>query len=183
MTSLSPRYVYSLFEDLKDHEILMCYFGNISFKISNHLINTFKENLDSDSMERLIFKRVYSSFVECIENITRHTTEDIVYGDRFGILNVSKRGDHIIIHSGNMVKTENINELEDRLQSIKAQSQEEIKEAYQKQLVGGELSNKGGAGLGMLQIAINSEGNLDHTFQDVDENKKFFLLEVRLKTK
>jgi hypothetical protein len=134
-------------------------------------------------MERLIFKRVYSSFVECIENITRHTTEDIVYGDRFGILNVSKRGDHIIIHSGNMVKTENIKELEDRLQSIKAQSQEEIKEAYQKQLVGGELSNKGGAGLGMLQIAINSEGNLDHTFQDVDENKKFFLLEVRLKTK
>jgi len=134
-------------------------------------------------MERLIFKRVYSSFVECIENITRHTTEDIVYGDRFGILNVSKRGDDIIIHSGNMVKTENITELKERLQSIKSQSQEEIKEAYQKQLVGGELSNKGGAGLGMLQIAINSEGNLDYTFQDVDENKKFFLLEVRLKTK
>ena len=82
-----------------------------------------------------------------------------------------------------MVKTENINELENRLQLIKNQSQEEIKSAYQKQLIGGEVSNKGGAGLGMLQIAINSEGNLDYTFQDVDENKKFFLLEVRLKVK
>ena len=81
MPNLSSRYVYSLFEDLKDHEILMCYFGNVSFKISNHLINTLKENLDSDKIERVIFKKVYSSFVECIENITRHTSEDKKSGD------------------------------------------------------------------------------------------------------
>ncbi|MBL4704372.1 MAG: SiaB family protein kinase [Flavobacteriales bacterium] len=181
MTNLSSRYVYTLFEDLKDHEILMCYFGNVSFKISNHLINTLKENLDSDKMERVIFKKVYSSFVECIENITRHTSEDIDSGDRFGIVNVSKRGDYIVIHSGNMVKMDIIEDLERRISPLKTQTQEEIRKAYQKQLVEGELSDKGGAGLGMLQIALNSDGNLDYEFQDVDDEKKFFLLEVRIK--
>lgn len=181
MTTLSPRYVYSLFEDLKDHEILMCYFGNVSFKVSNHLINTLKENLDSDKMERATFKRVYSSFVECIENITRHTSEDIDEGDRFGIVNVSRQGNFIVIHSGNMVKQENIEELENRIRPLKTQTPEQIKEAYQKQLITGELSDKGGAGLGMLQIALNSDGNMDHVFQDVDDTKKFFMLEVRIK--
>ncbi len=181
MTRISPKYVYSLFEDLKDHEILMCYFGNISFKISNHLINTLKENLDSDKMERIIFKKVYSSFVECIENITRHTTEDVESGDRFGIVNVSRVGDSIIIHSGNMVRTEAIEELESRIKPLKNKTQEQLKEAYQKQLVEGELSDKGGAGLGMLQIALNSEGNMGYTFQDVDATKKFFLLEVTIR--
>jgi len=33
----------------------------------------------------------------------------------------------------------------------------------------------------MLQIALNCEGNLDYNFQDVDDTKKFFLLEVRIK--
>ena len=182
MTSLSPRYVYSLFEDLKDHEILMCYFGNVSFKISNHLINTLKENLDADEMERVFFKKVYSSFVECIENITRHTENDIDSGERFGIVNVSRQGDYIVIHSGNMIKIEDIPDLENRLKPLKEQSQEEIKQAFQKQLVKGELTDKGEARLGMLQIALNSEGNMDYEFQHVDDDKQFFLLEVRIKT-
>jgi len=159
----------------------MCYFGNVSFKISNHLINTLKENLDPDKMERVIFKRVYSSFVECIENITRHTSEDKDSGDRFGIVNVSRQGDHIVIHSGNMVKNDIIQDLEERIGPLKTQSQEEIRLAYQKQLVEGVLSDKGGAGLGMMQIALNSDGNLDYTFQEVDNEKKFFLLEVKIK--
>jgi hypothetical protein len=181
MTSLSSRYVYTLFEDLKDHEIVMCYFGNVSFKISNHLINTLKENLDSDKIERVIFKRVYSSFVECIENITRHTSEDKESGDRFGIVNVSRQDNFIVIHSGNMVRNAIIADLENRIGPLKTKSQVEIRADYQKQLVEGELSDKGGAGLGMLQIALNSEGNLDYTFQEVDEEKKFFLLEVKIK--
>ena len=181
MRPLSPKYVFALFEDLKDHEILMCYFGNISFKISNHLINTFKENLNSEEMGRLIFKRVYSSFVECIENITRHTSVDDTYGDRFGIVNVSQRNGFIIIHSGNMIKIEDIEELENRIKPIKKRSQQELKEDYRRQLMEGKLSSKGGARLGMLQIALNCEGNLDYNFQDVDDTKKFFLLEVRIK--
>lgn len=182
MKPLSPRYVYALFEDLKDHEILMCYFGNISFKISNHLINTFKENLNSEEMGRHVFKRVYSSFVECIENITRHTSADTIHGNRFGILNVSQRKDYIIIHSGNMVETEDVEELEGCIKQIKRRSQQELKEDYRRQIMEGQLSSKGGARLGMLQVALNCEGNLEYNFQDVDDTKKFFLLEVRIKT-
>lgn len=175
------QYVFSLFENLKDNEILMCYFGSVSFKISNHLINTLKENLQVDKIERIIYKKVYSSFVECIENITRHTTSNLDSGDKFGIVNVSKNDQDIVIHSGNLIMKSDKDSLIEKILSIRSKNEAELKEAYREQIIKGSISDKGGAGLGILQIAINSNGNFGYSFEEVDEEKEFFLLEIKIR--
>lgn len=178
--NVTPQYVFSLFENMKSHEVLMCYFGNVTFKVSNNLINALKENLEADELHRVVQKKVYSSFVECIENITRHTTSDLMLGDRFGIISVSKTDGNIIIYSGNLMKKKGKTDFMSKINSLKSQSKAQLKVAYKKQLVDGSISEKGGAGLGLLQIAINSEGNFDCTFQDVDDEKEFLMMEISI---
>lgn len=174
------KYVFSLFDSLRGNEILMCYFGSVSFKISNNLINALRENLQADNIERVIYKRVYSSFVECIENITRHTSSGLGAGDKFGIVNVSKIGEEIVIHSGNLILKSDKDDLIGKIESIRSKTNQELREAYRKQIIQGSISDKGGAGLGILQIAINSNNNFSYNFETVDEEKDFFLLEIRI---
>lgn len=181
MQPLPAKTLISIFDSLNDNRTFMCYFGSVSFSISNHLINTLKENLEREKVERTIFKRVYSSFVECLENITRHTTKNLGEMDKLGIVNVSKNEEHIIVQCGNLVENVEIAELIRKMDSIQNKNYDQLKIAYREQLATGRISERGGAGLGILQIAMNSHGNFSYTLQKVDDHKSFFLLEIRIR--
>ena len=80
------------------------------------------------------------------------------------------------IYSGNIVTSMQAERLNRRLNSIKSLNDSDLKKQYMDVLSNGELSSKGGAGLGFLTIALKSNNNMDFEFQML--NKEFSLFSL-----
>ena len=59
-------------------------------------------------------------------------------------------------------------------------SKEELKEFYKKTLNNGQMSKKGGGGLGMIDIARKTGEKLDYNFLEIDNKVSFFTLNIKI---
>jgi hypothetical protein len=57
---------------------------------------------------------------------------------------------------------------------------EQLKEYYQEVLNGGSMSEKGTAGLGMIDIARKSGNKLEYKFLPISDNMRFFSLNIKI---
>ena len=70
--------------------------------------------------------------------------------------------------------------LRNRLDEVNALNKEELKEYYKKVLNNGEMSLKGGGGLGMIDIARKTGEKLDYNFLEIDNKVSFFTLNIKV---
>jgi hypothetical protein len=66
------------------------------------------------------------------------------------------------------------------LDDINALTKEELKDYYKEILNNGEMSMKGGGGLGMIDIARKTGQKLNYNFMSVDEKYSFFSLNIKI---
>jgi hypothetical protein len=92
---------------------------------------------------------------------------------------IGKHLNEFSIFSGNIVSNTVAEKLNRRLNSIKSLSNSDLKKQYMDVLSNGELSAKGGAGLGFLTIALKSNNNIDFDFEML--NKEYCLFSMQLK--
>jgi hypothetical protein len=85
------------------------------------------------------------------------------------------------IITGNFVEQSDVGELKGRLEEINSMDKDEIKELYKSVLADGKMSEKGGGGLGMIDIARKSGEKLDFGFIPFGEGRSFFSLNVKVK--
>ena len=70
--------------------------------------------------------------------------------------------------------------LESRLEKLNNSSPKDLKHLFLKQMIEGELNEKGGAGLGLIDIARKSGNKLYYHFVPYDSNRYFFILGVTI---
>jgi hypothetical protein len=75
-----------------------------------------------------------------------------------------------------MIETSQVNDLEKRLVQINKLNVSEIKAQYLQILSNSELSSKGGAGLGLLEMAVKTGNKLDFAFVPFDNDYMYFIL-------
>ena len=66
-----------------------------------------------------------------------------------------------------------------RIDLLNAMDELELKQAYKKTLREGSFSDKGGAGLGLIEIARKSTEKLRYDFDDTGEGRYFFTFNVK----
>ena len=76
--------------------------------------------------------------------------------------------------------TKHINGLRARLDEVNSLNKEELKEYYKRILNNGEMSMKGGGGLGMIDIARKTGEKLDYNFLEIDNKVSFFTLNIKV---
>jgi transposase-like protein len=72
------------------------------------------------------------------------------------------------------------NVLERRLVAINGMDKDELKLYYQEVLNNGNVSDKGTAGLGMIDIARKSGNKLEYQFLPVNDTSSFFCLNIKI---
>jgi hypothetical protein len=117
--------------------------------------------------------------VECLQNISKHaddfTSSDFLFSGR-GIFLVSKGDNEYSVTTGNAVENDRIEELTKMLESINKMDKDELKALYKKQMKEGRLSEKGGAGLGFIDIKRKTGRDLEYHFLPISDDTSFFLL-------
>ena len=93
---------------------------------------------------------------------------------------IGKTDNAYSIFTGNYIANVNADKLKGRLDKINSLEPEELKAYYKEVLNNGMMSEKGGGGLGMIDIARKSGQRLEFDFQKVDEEFSFYSLNINI---
>lgn len=160
-------------------KILMSHFGIISQDFINSLSEGVEELLISCNEKRALIKRIFSIFIEGLQNIKLHG-ELFEDGLKRGILIFAQHENHYKICLGNVVKHDRVEFLKTRLNDLNSRNDAEIKALYMDILSNGILSNKGGAGLGLITMRLKSKSIMKDQFFHLNDTFSLFCLEMEV---
>lgn len=173
------EFVYDFYKSMKRHEISLVYEGEITHQITKAFTSLTESNMAKEEESNTVQKKVFHVMVECLQNISKHAdeygTNDYIFSGR-GIFLVAKGTDEYSVTTGNTVDNSKIPDLKKLLEQVNSLDKEELTELYKKQIKEGRLSDKGGAGLGFIDIKRKTGRNLDYHFLPINEETSFFLL-------
>jgi hypothetical protein len=173
------EFVYDFYRSMKAHEITLVYEGEITHQITKAFTSLTESNMAKEEESNTVQKKVFHVMVECLQNISKHAdtfgSDDYLFAGR-GIFMVSKGKQDYHVTTGNVIENRKIEELTEMLEEINSLDKEGLKQLYKKQMREGRLSEKGGAGLGFIDIARKTGNKLEYHFLPIDETSSFFLL-------
>jgi hypothetical protein len=173
------EFVYEFYRSMKSHEITLVYEGEITHQITKAFTSLTESNMTKEEESGTVQRKVFHVMVECLQNISKHADdfgpEDYLFAGR-GIFMVSKRETEYTVTTGNAIDNKRIEETQKMLDHINSLDKEELNELYKKQMKEGRLSDKGGAGLGFIDIVRKTGRKLDYHFLPITEQTSFFLL-------
>jgi hypothetical protein len=173
------EFVYDFYKTMKAHEITLVYEGEITHQITKAFTSLTESNMSKDLESNSVQRKVFHVMVECLQNISKHadtfSNNDFTYSGR-GIFMVSKGKDEYNVTTGNVIDNDKTEDLKNLLEQINSLDKEGLKELYKTQMKEGRLSEKGGAGLGFIDIARKTGMKLIYHFLPVSDNSSFFLL-------
>src|SRR6056297_2055673 len=174
------EFVYDFYKSMKANEISLVYEDEITHQITKAFTSLAESNMAKEEEDGTVQKKVFHVMVECLQNISKHAEDhdsyqEYTYAGR-GIFLVSKGENEYNITTGNILENEKIPELKKMLEKVNQLDKEGLKELYKKQIKEGRLSDKGGAGLGFIDIKRKTGRQLLYHFLPVSEDTSFFLL-------
>ncbi len=179
-TKTDNRLALALFEKMQQDNIEYIYRGEFNTGITDSILSLAETNLDDSKSGIKTRKRVYFILVEGLQNITRHQEEAENSHNIPGLLIIQRKNYDYVITTGNLIKTKHIEHLEDLLEKINSLDKKELKEYYRKILSSRTFSEKGGAGLGLIEIARKSGNKLNYGFEKLNDIFSFFYLQTRI---
>ncbi|MDG5799387.1 SiaB family protein kinase [Marinilabiliaceae bacterium ANBcel2] len=171
------EFAYQLYKTMKTNEISLVYEGEVTQEITKTFTALTEKNLSKSAESNTVQKKVFNVMVECLQNISKHAdglSEDDE--DRRGIVMVSKGDDTYKIITGNIIKNERVEGLQETLELINSLDKKGLSDLFKQQIREASLSEKGGAGLGLIDIAKKTGSKLSYQFKELNEQVSFFIL-------
>ncbi len=175
--------IQDYYSELNNGDVLLAYKGSISSELINNVLDTIESKLQDFDEHSKIRKKVYNVLVESLQNLYHHI-DDLPeeykreFDERFGILVVSREDERYKISTGNFIRNNHIEDLEAKINKINSLDRDELKEMYKYILNHQKLSEKGGGGLGLVDIARKTGHKLDYSFRVFNDEYNFFILSV-----
>jgi hypothetical protein len=171
---------------LSDHtagNVILYHKGNVDSDIINHALDTVEDKMMEINEHSRLRKKVYNVLVESLQNLYHHVDKvpegfEDQTSERYGLLIVKKLDEGYKIITGNFVQSDNIAKLEEKIKRINRSSHDEIKELYKFILNHQRISEKGGGGLGLVDIARKTGHRLEYKFDQYNDNYSFFYLDI-----
>ncbi len=168
---------------MERNNILLSFKGGVTSELLTSILQIMENKLDNLEEQPKIKKKVFNVLVECLQNLYHHLDDSPMVsesGINSVIFMISKKEDHYSILTGNFISGEHVPRLKERIDIVNGMDKEQLKEYYMSVLNNGEMSNKGGGGLGIIDIARKSGQKLEYSFQAVDNATAFFSLNVKV---
>lgn len=157
--------------------LLFSHFGDFDNSKIESTIKLIESSVMESGDKRSTMKRVCAMLIELLQNISIHGTRD-----RFGHMNaylvVAKFDDHYTLFSGNLVFSDSVKPLTERMEALVKLDATALRKLYIEILCNEEYSAQGGAGLGLVTIVKRAENHVKFDIKKIDEHFGFFRLEV-----
>jgi len=183
---MSKTSTYELYKKLDDENIILSFKGVVTADLLTSMLHIMELKLRFLDEPPKIKKKVFNVLVECLQNLYHHTEanleskEYMETEENSALVVIIREANTFMIRTGNFIETSKIDQLAARMEEINSLDEEGLKTMYRQNLANSEISNKGTAGLGMIDIARKSGNKLDFQFMKVSDRSSFFSLNVKI---
>ena len=162
-SSSTFNFVKVIRRQMLNHNILMTYKGDFSQNSILPILKMIEDNHFTKESELRLQKRIFIVLVEMLQNISKHAVEELTNQGIF-LIGIDKE-DKYFISTGNLIKKHNVEQLESHLNQVNNLDQSQLNLLYRQTLRNGKLSDSGGAGLGIIDMARESSNKLEFKFE------------------
>jgi hypothetical protein len=158
---------------MKKH-LMFVYRGVITAENSIPLLMLLETEMKNSEFGYMGRKRLFLFVLESLQNVSRHTSGD-KYSD-MSLVIYSKTDLGYTVATGNVIPAGLSIALGEKLKQINGLDSKEIREVYRQMLSVVKFSEKGGAGLGLIEMAKRTGNKLDYDFISLDKDYSYFIL-------
>lgn len=175
-------YIYNFYQEMLENKFCLVYEGEITHQITKAFASFAESNMEKAGEDINLKKRVFHIMIESLQNICKHSADD-EYAEPFtknGIFIIGRYENEYHIVTGNKIANSRIKWLQALLEKINTLDNKRLNELYKRTLKEGKLSDKSGAGLGLIDIARKSRNPLEFHFEKINNNFSFFILKIKI---
>lgn len=161
-------------------ELLLAYDGVLNSETISKLESEIESKILEKSMPKMVVKKVFFICIESLQNMFIHGyKDDNGAKHNFFILYCTSAAVKMI--GSNLIHNPAIEKLKKHIDRINSfNDPADLKTYYLEHLENNELSEKGGAGLGFITIGMKSGNKLRTEFEQINDNRSLFLMEVTI---
>jgi len=173
--------IHTLYEALAGDRLGFLYSGQFHDEHTARLIALGEEVLDGTEGDRALRTKLAFVMVEAYQNIVRHRTPlprevELGAGRSLFLLRSGDRGHEVV--AVNPVHRSEAGELGGMLERIRGLDLVQLKDLFLRGLQSEKRTGRGGAGLGLIEMARRSGYELRHELRAIDEEHLLFTLRV-----
>ncbi|MBL4657178.1 MAG: SiaB family protein kinase [Flavobacteriales bacterium] len=167
------------FTSLPGSELILANCGNLSEDSVDSILYFIEDKMEKEGEPKNLIKRIFTIVVESLQNIRIHGTDDRD-GIKASFIVIGKDNSGYQIWVGNLAANAIVADIKSGISKIKDLKPNAIRKIYLNSLSYGKLTEKGGAGLGLITIALKSDNKLQFGFDKINENLTLFNLNVKV---
>jgi hypothetical protein len=168
-----------------ENHIILNHTGVIQYETIGDLIHAFKHQIHGLGIQTGTTKKVLLVMIESLENIMKHSEcctgqNGKASQNYLPVFSIRKNTHQFVIASSNPVRRPNIPAFKDKLDRLNALNQQGLKDYYKETITNGQFTNRGGAGLGLIEIAKISGNKIAYEFLPIDKNCDRFSMVITI---
>jgi len=177
--------IYTKFRSMMDNHIIFSFKGEITSGIITTVLQIMESRLEYEDVKGIVKKKIFNVLVECMQNLYHHAESEELdeKSERKAMLEMYFDDDYYYIITGNFMRNDKVEMLKERLDKVNSLSKEDLRKFYREILDNNQISQKGGANLGMIDMARKSGEKMEYNFTKVNEGTTFFDLKVKILNK
>ncbi len=179
------KHIYQIHRTMIATNLILVWQGEFTQEVMKSVLAMAEKNMEKTGEENKIKRKVFNVMVECLQNIVKHADEeDVDMGSMetgaAAVFMIGKEHGEYIIATGNLIKRDKEEILKNKIAQVNNLDKAGLKALYKEILTTGNISKKGGAGLGFVDIARKSGHKLEFDFETVNDKVSFFSLQIKI---
>jgi len=170
---------------LSGQGIIFSFTGYLSEDMLATLGNALKKRMALSETDANVAKRVFSVFVEQVQNIIRYSSDRVASAEppvemSAGMVTVGFDGHRFFVVCGNVVDADRAAPLRERLTHLASLDKEQLKAYYREKLREPAETESQGASIGLIEIARRSSEPIefDLVWLGTDRSRAFFCIKA-----
>jgi hypothetical protein len=176
------NFIYDLHRTMMSQNLILVYQGDFTQETTKTILTMAERSLQASEEDPAIKRKVFNVMVELLQNIVKHNDESVHAGvaSHNAIFLVGREPLRYTVMTGNPIRKKVVPGLKANLERINALDRDGLKDLYKEIIQGTTLSEKGGAGLGFVDMARKSGEKIWFDFREMSEAQSFFCMKVNV---
>jgi hypothetical protein len=163
---------------------ILSYQGPLSFSTIDRLLSEFKLAAQDHDISFKTYKKMISVMIEALENVSKYSDQFQCQGDPSiefcPSCSISCSDSTIQMETRNPVKKTDVNPLKSWIDEVNSHNSDTLKALYKSTITNGKFSEKGGAGLGFIEMAKTTGNKLEYTFENLTKDYSLYTFRVSM---
>ena len=174
LSELRMDLTHRIRDKMMKERLMFVYRGVVTSNNSIPLLLLLEKEMENSEFGFVGRKRLFMFILESLQNVSKHSNENL-HAD-MSLVVYSKKDNGYSVTTGNVIPSADINDLKVKLDEINNLETKEIRNVYRQMLSTAEINNKGGAGLGLIEMAKRTGNKLDYDFITLGNKYSYFIL-------